>query len=540
MDLLPIKSKDEQAAARNSGALQMATIAATFTELMKKTSSAQPSGGDGFSEQAELVSRPERAEPSRPAQDDPFDRRDTAPADDGEAASARDDHTDDSRPARAAVAEDRPRDTAAHYDAAPRPDGGEAPRAEAGAATDGLPAAVAGPVQPTAPTSDHAAARQGTTAAGRSEGAATADAAVAVVAAQAVQAPEAPAAIETAEIATPAQAAVAAAAAGETARPQGAAKPGEHGLEAKAKAAANPAIPQTAPTGTGDKPAQQAAAPAAPAGDMAGDPDALADADAPIGGDRPAATTASPTSPINDANRANQHGQTAAAGANGQPAAPNAQQAPAPLQPAQPAAAGQAAAATGDTKAAVQAMQSSATGTTHAGEAGLSGQPGGTAAMAHSQRTAAAQAAQAPRFVQAGPGFAEQISVQISKAAAEGLDRINIQLRPAELGRIQVELNIGADGQVSAVVTADNKSTLDLLQRDARNLEQALQNAGLDLNSGDLTFNLRERQDQGQPESDGRYTAERPAVEEPPLEELLNPAYRGQSLRADGRIDILT
>jgi hypothetical protein len=42
-----------------------------------------------------------------------------------------------------------------------------------------------------------------------------------------------------------------------------------------------------------------------------------------------------------------------------------------------------------------------------------------------------------------------------------------------------------------AVVTADSKDTLDLLRRDSNDLQKALENAGLQMDSGDMTFNLR-------------------------------------------------
>jgi flagellar hook-length control protein FliK len=85
----------------------------------------------------------------------------------------------------------------------------------------------------------------------------------------------------------------------------------------------------------------------------------------------------------------------------------------------------------------------------------------------------------------------QQVAVHLNRAVVEGEDRLRIQLRPAELGRIDVQLHI-ADGRVSAHITADNASTLDLLQKDARGLEKALQDAGLQTDSGSLSFNLRD------------------------------------------------
>ena len=76
-----------------------------------------------------------------------------------------------------------------------------------------------------------------------------------------------------------------------------------------------------------------------------------------------------------------------------------------------------------------------------------------------------------------------------------GNDKISIQLKPADLGRVDVQMEVGHDGRVTAVVTADNKQTLDLLQKDSKQLQEALQQAGLQADDDSLDFNLREQDD---------------------------------------------
>ncbi len=97
----------------------------------------------------------------------------------------------------------------------------------------------------------------------------------------------------------------------------------------------------------------------------------------------------------------------------------------------------------------------------------------------------------------------DQVAVQITKAAAQGLDKISIKLSPASLGRIEVQLDLTHDGRVAAVVTAERSETLDLLQRDARGLERALLEAGLKTDSNSLDFNLRGDGHDGDTDSDG-------------------------------------
>src|SRR5690606_15303858 len=68
----------------------------------------------------------------------------------------------------------------------------------------------------------------------------------------------------------------------------------------------------------------------------------------------------------------------------------------------------------------------------------------------------------------------QQVMHRLEKAIEHREDRIRIELEPASLGGVEVQLRIGDDGRVSAIVRADRSDTLALLQNDARGLEQAL------------------------------------------------------------------
>ncbi len=85
----------------------------------------------------------------------------------------------------------------------------------------------------------------------------------------------------------------------------------------------------------------------------------------------------------------------------------------------------------------------------------------------------------------------DQFAVHIARAAATGSDQISIKLKPAALGQVEVKFELTHDGRVTAVITAERPDTLDLLQRDSRALERALQEAGLKTDSNSLQFNLR-------------------------------------------------
>jgi flagellar hook-length control protein FliK len=65
-----------------------------------------------------------------------------------------------------------------------------------------------------------------------------------------------------------------------------------------------------------------------------------------------------------------------------------------------------------------------------------------------------------------------------------------LRLDPPELGRVDVRLDVSRDHRVTAVISADSPQALSDLARGARDLQQALQSAGLDLADDGLRFDL--------------------------------------------------
>ena len=94
-----------------------------------------------------------------------------------------------------------------------------------------------------------------------------------------------------------------------------------------------------------------------------------------------------------------------------------------------------------------------------------------------------------------------QVSVQLQSAVAQGQSQLKIQLHPAELGAIDVELSFDDDGKVHGKLIAEKPETLDMLRNDSRTLEKSLQDAGLQLDSGGLQFSLKGGD---QPQDDSR------------------------------------
>ncbi len=84
------------------------------------------------------------------------------------------------------------------------------------------------------------------------------------------------------------------------------------------------------------------------------------------------------------------------------------------------------------------------------------------------------------------------LAVHIAAQAQNGVKRFEIRLDPPELGRIDVRLDVGRDGQVTTHLVVERAETLDMLQRDARTLEKALNDAGLKTSDDSLTFSLKD------------------------------------------------
>jgi len=267
---------------------------------------------------------------------------------------------------------------------------------------------------------------------------------------------------------------------------------------------------------------------------------------------KPRASLASNAVLAGETNPSSQRPISGATGHNAAPAglasqaADQAATATAQMQQAATQAAGGQAQAAGaaafDAKAAVQGPAQAGPAQTVAvgGESAGAPTPGGTAATHQAQQNTSAQAANAPRFTQPQHALTDQVSVQISKALNAGVDKISIHLKPAEMGRVDVKMEVSHDGRLTAVVTADNKNTLDMLQRDSKELQQALQNAGLDLDNESLSFNLREQQGQGQDdEYAGPSLPDEDALEDGETAAAANgPAGYAGGIISDDRVDI--
>lgn len=128
--------------------------------------------------------------------------------------------------------------------------------------------------------------------------------------------------------------------------------------------------------------------------------------------------------------------------------------------------------------------------------------------------------------------------VAMARGLVEGRDHVSLRLDPPDLGRIDVRLSFTHQGELRAVVAADNRAALDLLRRDVDQLQRALSDAGLRADSGSFHFSER------QPSSGQRWydptQADRPRgmdERDPPV--VQDAPLPQRRLRSSGRVDVI-
>lgn len=90
-------------------------------------------------------------------------------------------------------------------------------------------------------------------------------------------------------------------------------------------------------------------------------------------------------------------------------------------------------------------------------------------------------------------GFRDMVSESAYKIAhiAKNNGGLELQLDPANLGKVHIRFDFAADGKTNVAVVAEKQETLDLLKKDFSSIEKILQDNGLKADSSSLSFNLR-------------------------------------------------
>jgi chemotaxis protein MotD len=132
------------------------------------------------------------------------------------------------------------------------------------------------------------------------------------------------------------------------------------------------------------------------------------------------------------------------------------------------------------------------------------------------------------------------LAADIALRAAGGNSRFEIRLDPAELGRIDVRLEVDKHGNVTSHLTVERPATLDMLRNDAPKLQQALENAGLKTGDSGLQFSLRDQSSSGQNSDNGsgRNSQRVVITDEDTVPAQVAGRTYGRTLGSSGGVDI--
>jgi chemotaxis protein MotD len=169
-----------------------------------------------------------------------------------------------------------------------------------------------------------------------------------------------------------------------------------------------------------------------------------------------------------------------------------------------------------------------------AGQSFVSATNAGIAAIGATQPVHATAAASSGADAPVATVPVEMLGVEIASQAQGGRQRFDIRLDPPDLGQIHVRLDVDRDGNVVSRLVVDRAETLDLLRREAPQLERALQDAGLKTDGQAMQFLLRDQGGGGQGGRDDARPAPaaRPEIDPIPVEALTT--YGRRSSRAGG------
>ena len=97
----------------------------------------------------------------------------------------------------------------------------------------------------------------------------------------------------------------------------------------------------------------------------------------------------------------------------------------------------------------------------------------------------------------------EQVKVNITKSAVKGVDKIDISLKPEDLGHIEIKMQLGKDGKLSAHIISSRPETMEALQKEMQSLEKAFNDAGFQTDEGSFSFSYRDQAGQNQERENG-------------------------------------
>lgn len=130
------------------------------------------------------------------------------------------------------------------------------------------------------------------------------------------------------------------------------------------------------------------------------------------------------------------------------------------------------------------------------------------------------------------------LAMEIAASVRSGNSRFEIRLDPAELGRIDVRIDVDRNGQVTSHLTVEKPETLSMLRQDAPQLQRALTDAGLSTGDSGLQFSLRDQSSSGQNGNQSNPNAQRLILTEEETVPAAVAGSYGRMMGASGGVDI--
>lgn len=112
--------------------------------------------------------------------------------------------------------------------------------------------------------------------------------------------------------------------------------------------------------------------------------------------------------------------------------------------------------------------------------------------------SAAPAAETSSRQVRGAPETVANLAAQIVKKLEARTTRFDVELDPHGLGKVDVRVEIGAHGRITAAMTFDNPQAAQDVKARAAELQRALEQAGFDLSGGALSFDVAQDHGRGQ------------------------------------------
>lgn len=145
----------------------------------------------------------------------------------------------------------------------------------------------------------------------------------------------------------------------------------------------------------------------------------------------------------------------------------------------------------------------------------------------------------APPQVRGAPETVANLAAHILKKLEGRSTRFDVELDPAGMGRVDVRMEIGLNGRLTAAMAFDNPNTAAELKSRAAELARALEQAGFDV-SGGLSFDVAGDQNRSRQDGGGEQQASGSALRGRAFQAALEAAGESLDFPPGGQLNLRT